>query len=134
MAETIQAAVHVLDGMRDENVSDAELTESKLRVAGSMVMGMQTIEQQASTRMDGILNGYPIDYYDKFPARLAEVPADQVRAVMNKYVKPEEFAIVVIAPAAAVKAALEKIGEVEVKPMPRSATTRPSKELLKPAA
>ena len=55
---------------------------------------------------------------------------------MNKYVKPEEFAIVIIAPAAQVKPALEKIGEVEVKPMPaaRNPASRPSKEMLKPAA
>lgn len=138
VAETIEAAIHVLDGMREADVTDAELTESKLRVAGSMVMGMQTIEQQAGTRMDGVLNDYPIDYYDKYPARLAEVNAGQVRVVMNKYVKPDAFTIIVVAPAAQVKASLEKLGEVEVRPMPglRSATTKPAtpKEMLKPAA
>ena len=40
-----------------------------------------------------ILNGYPIDYYDKYPARLAQVNAEQVRAVMNKYVNPDEMTI-----------------------------------------
>jgi zinc protease len=135
--ETIEAAIHVLDGMRDADVTDAELTESKLRVAGSMVMGMQTIEQQAATRMDGILNGYPIDYYDKYPARLAEVNAAKVREVMNQYVKPDAFTIIVVGPAAQLKAPLEKLGPVEVRPMPsaRSATTQPAtKEMLKPAA
>ena len=38
------------------------------RVAGGMVMGMQTIGQQAGFRVDGILNDYPIDYYDTYPA------------------------------------------------------------------
>jgi zinc protease len=135
-AETITAAIHVLDGMRQANATDAELTESKLRVAGGMVMGMQTIEQQAGTRTDGILNGYPIDYYDKYPARLAEVTADQVREVMNKYVIPDGFTIVVVAPAKAVKAELEKLGTVEVRPMPplrHGGTTQPSREMLKPA-
>ena len=45
----------------------AELAEAKSRVAGGMVMDMQTIGQQAGYRVDGILNGYPIDYYDKYP-------------------------------------------------------------------
>ena len=136
-AETIEAAFHVLEGMRSAEVTESEMTESKLRVAGGMVMGMQTIEQQATTRMDGILNGYPVDYFDKYPARLAEVNAAQVRAVMNKYVKPDQMTIIVVAPAALVKSALEKLGEVEVRPMPaaRGATTKPAttKELLKPA-
>ena len=137
VAETIEAAIHVIDGMREADVTEAELTESKLRVAGSMVMGMQTIEQQAGTRMEGILNGYPIDYYDKYPARLAQVDAGQVKAVMNKYVKPDAFTIIVVGPAAAIKPSLEKLGEVEVRPMPalRGATTKPGeKEMLKPAA
>ena len=59
-----------------------------------------------------------------------------VRAVMDKYVKPDAFTIIVIAPAAQVKTQLEKLGDVEVRPMPalRGATTKPlEKEMLKPA-
>jgi zinc protease len=99
VAETIEAAFHVFQGMRDADVTDVEMNEAKLRVAGNLVMGMQTIEQQAGTRMEGILNGYPVDYYDKYPARLAQVSAEQVRAVMNKYVDPAGMALVVVAPA-----------------------------------
>ena len=58
-------------------------------------------------------------------------------AVMDKYVKPDAFTIIVIAPAAAVKESLQKLGDVEVRPMPsvRGATTKPAtKEMLKPAA
>jgi zinc protease len=137
VGETIEAAFHVLEGMRSADVTEQELTESKLRVAGSMVMEMQTIEQQAGRRLDVILNDYPLDYFDKYPARLARVNAEQVRAAMNKYVKPDEMTIVVVAPASAVKPALEKFGDVEVRPMPaaRGATTKPAeKEILKPAA
>lgn len=133
-AETIQAALHVIEGMRQADATEQELSESKLRVAGSMVMGMQTIQEQAGTRTDGILNGYPLDYYDKYPARLAEVTADEVRQVMNKYVKTDGFTTVVVAPAASVKAGLEKLGPVEVRPMPalrNGATTKPDRELLK---
>jgi predicted Zn-dependent peptidase len=99
-----------------------------------MVMSMQTIDQQASMRTDGILNDYPIDYYDKYPIRLAAVTADQVREVMNKYVDSNAFTIVVVAPAKDVKPQLEKLGPVEVRPMPamrKGAATRQSNELLK---
>ena len=133
----------VFDGMRKENVSDAELAEAKSRVAGGMVMAVQTIAQQAGYRSDGILNEYPIDYYDKYPARIAQVAADEVRDVMKKYVNDDAMTIVVVAPAEQVKAQLERLGPVEVVPMPAKragaaaagATTKPSdKELLKKAA
>ena len=138
-ADAVRAMVHVIERMRTENVTDAELTEAKQRVAGGMLMQLQTIQQQAQFRVDGILNGYPIDYYDTYPARIAEVTADQVRAVMQKYADPNRLTIVVVAPAAQVEGQLKALGEVKVIPMPskrgnpatQPATTR---EMLKPAA
>ena len=136
-ADAVQAMFDVFEKMRKENVTDTELAEAKMRVAGSMVMKVQTIGQQAEYRVEGILNDYPIDYYDKYPQRIAQVTADQVREVMNKYVKDDAMTVIVVAPANVVKPQLEKIGEVEVVPMPAKrpgAVTQPSQELLKKAA
>ena len=139
----VQAIFKVFEDMRRENVTAEELSEAQSRVAGGMVMAVQTIAQQAGYRVDGILNDYPIDYYDKYPARIAQVKADEVRDVMRKYVLDDSMTIVVVAPAEQVKQQLEKIGPVEVVPMPAKrdgaaaagATTKPAdKELLKKAA
>jgi zinc protease len=139
-ADAVEAMFKVFDDMRKENVTDAELAEAKSRVAGGMVMAVQTIEQQAGYRVDGILNDYPIDYYDKYPARIAQVTAGEIRDVMRKYVLDDAMTIVVVAPAEQVQKQLERLGPVEVRPMPAkrdgaSATTKPAeKELLKKAA
>ena len=130
----IEAMWKVFKDMRDADVTASELAEAKTRVAGRMVMGVQTIGQQAGYRRDGILNEYPIDYYDKYPQRIAQVKTDEVREVMNKYVDANAMTIVVVAPAADVQKQLEKFGKVEVMPMPAKragATTRPERELLK---
>jgi len=139
--DAIVAMFKVFEDMRRENVTGDELSEAKSRVAGGMVMAVQTIQQQAGYRGDGILNDYPIDYYDKYPARIAQVKADEVREVMKKYVLDDAMTIVVVAPAEQVKKQLEKLGPVEVVPMPAkregaaAATTKPAdKELLKKAA
>ena len=47
-ADTIEASFKVLDDMRKADVTDAELAESKTRVAGSTLTGLQTISQQAT--------------------------------------------------------------------------------------
>jgi zinc protease len=117
-ADAIEAMFKVFDDMRREEVTPVELTDAKKRVAGSMVMSMQTIGQHAGFRVDGILNDYPIDYYDKYPARIAQVGAGQVRDVLGKYVKDDEMTIVVVAPAEKVKEQLGRLGVVEVVPMP----------------
>ena len=139
--DAIEAMFKVFDDMRKENVTDAELAEAKTRVAGGMVMAVQTMGQQAGYRSDGILNDYPIDYYDKYPARIGQVSAEQVRDVMKKYVLDDAMTIVVVAPAEQTRPQLERLGHVEVVPMPAkregaaAATTKPAdRELPKKAA
>jgi zinc protease len=114
----VQAMLDVFADMTRTDVPADELARSKTSITGSMVMGMQTIDQQASMRGTAILNGYPPDYYDQYPAHIAAVTPAQVREVMAKYVDPNKLTVVVVAPAAQVKAQLEKIAPVETIPMP----------------
>jgi predicted Zn-dependent peptidase len=123
----------VFNDLRTADVTTEELSSAKTRVAGSLVMETQTIQQQAGRRADGILNGYPADYYDKLPARINQVTQDQIRTVMNQYVKDDQFHVVVVAPAEKVKDKLAPLGTVEVLPMPakRTGATTQSTEMLK---
>ena len=134
-ADAIEAIFKVLNDMRNGDVDPEELAQAKTRVAGELLMGMQTIDAQASYRVDAILNGYPIDYYDNYPARIGQVTAAQVKAVVNKYVDDGKMTIVVVAPADQVKDQLKRLGDVEVIPMPSKRTgagNGPNGELLKP--
>ena len=60
----------------------------------------------------------PADYYDVYPQEIGAVTADQIRGVMDKYVRDDQMTIVVVAPAAQVKSQLEKLGTVDVIAMP----------------
>jgi zinc protease len=117
-ADAVQTMFKVFDDLRQADVSEAELSEAKLRVTGSLLMGMQTIAQQASYRVEGILNGYPIDYYDKYPARVSQATRADIRQVADKYLRPDRMVIVVVAPAQEVKEQLGRLGDVKVVPMP----------------
>ncbi len=130
---TIDAMFKVFNDLRTAEVTANELAEAKTRVAGAMLMETQTIQQQAGRRVDAILNDYPIDYWDKLPAKVAEVTLAQVQAVMKKYVNDDKMAIIVVAPSEKVQPQLKKFGHVMVKPMPskRNATTEPAGEMLK---
>jgi zinc protease len=114
--DTIEAMFKVFDDMKAAPVPEDELTEAKKRVAGQMLMQMQTIQQQAGRRLVAIMNNYPADYYDVYPERIAKVTAGDIKTVMNQYADENKMTIVVVAPATAVKSQLEKLGPVEVLP------------------
>ena len=134
--DCVAATFKVLDDLRNpagENpLTDAQLADAKRRVTGLQVMSMQTVSQQAGMRLDGILNGYPIDYYDTYAEHINAVTADQVRAVMDKYAKNDAMTIVVVAPAAVVKPQLEQFGPVSVEPMPAGGGGG-MREMMKPS-
>lgn len=117
-ADAVEAMFKVFNDTARDGVTEDELKEAKLRTVGGMVMGMQTMQAQAGYRVEGILNGYPIDFYDVFPERIAAVAPTQVGQVVGKYVKDDRMIVVVVAPAEAVKEQLGRLGEVEVVPMP----------------
>jgi predicted Zn-dependent peptidase len=141
-APCVEAMFKVFNDMRKENVTDQELADAKSRVAGGMVMEMETIGQQAGRRIDQILNDYPIDYWDKYPQRIAQVTADQVRDVMNKYVS-DDMTIVIVGPAQTIEEQVKTLGgdqkkiDMPLKDMPQmgmgrsrsgGATTKPASE------
>jgi zinc protease len=121
--EAIQAMIKVFNDMKAAEVTPEELTQAKSRTAGAMVMETQTIQQQAGRRTEQVLDDYPIDYYDQYATHVAAVKADQVENVVKEFVKPDEMIYIVVAPAKAVKEQLEKLGAVEVRPMPLNRTT-----------
>ena len=117
-AAAVQAMYKVFSDLKTAEVSPTELHDAQTRVAGGMVMAAQTIDQQATMRVNQILNGYPIDYYDTYAQRLAKVTAAEVKDVMNKYVDEKNFTVVVVAPAAATADQMKPLGDVTVVPMP----------------
>src|SRR5205814_7471922 len=95
--------------MASGEVKPQELEDAKSRAIGGLVMDTQTIGQQATRRIDQILNGYPVDYYDQLPQRLVSVTAPQAPDVVAKYVDDQRFVIVVVGPAAQFQTEVEAI-------------------------
>lgn len=116
--DAIEAMFKVFNDMRNSAVTTEELKESRLRVAGLLVMQMQTIEQQAERRLTGLLNGFAPDYWDTYARELGKVTDQRILEVMKKHVDTRKMSIVVVAPADKVKQPLSRLGEVQVKPMP----------------
>ena len=115
---SLDAMFKVFDDMKNEPVGEQELAEGKSRIIGGMALGMQTISQQTGRRIDIILNGYPVDYFDAYPGKIQAVTAEALQRLMKTYVDQSKMTIVVVAPAKAVRDQLAPLGTVEELPMP----------------
>jgi zinc protease len=58
--------------------------------------------------------GLPADYWDKYPAKIMAVTAEQVQRVARKYIVPDDLQIVAVGDAAKLKPVLDKYGAVQV--------------------
>ncbi len=117
-ADTITAMFKVFDDFRATPAGPQELADSKSRVAGALLLSMETTSDQAQRRIDGILNGYPVDYYDKYADRIGQVTAEEINAIAKKYIDKDKMTIIVVGPAAALEAQLKAVAPVTVIPMP----------------
>ena len=54
--------------------------------------------------------GLPLDYYKTLPARAAKVTKEDVARVAQKWVKAEQWPIVIVGPVGPAKADLDKLG------------------------
>ena len=116
--EAIVAMEKVFNDMRTSEVSHQELLDAQSRVAGGMIMETQTTPEQADRRIEQILDGYPVDYYDVYSAQVAKVTEAEVKKVMDDYVQDDRMTFVVVAPAKIVADQLKKLGEVTIVPLP----------------
>jgi len=56
----------------------------------------------------------PADYWDKYPAQIAAITADDVQRVAKKYINPATMQVVAVGDAAKIKGVMEKYGPVEM--------------------
>lgn len=100
--------------IRNEPVPAAEMDEAKRSVVASFALSLEspaTLLNYAITRK---IYNFPANYWDKYPADVSAVTAEDVQRVAKKYVNPENMQIAAVGEAAKIRAVLEKFGPVDV--------------------
>lgn len=114
-AESVSEILKELNGMRDADVSDAELTRAKDQIIKSFPARFATRGMISSQLADLAIYGLPDRYLVDYTKKVAAVTKDDVRRVARKYMDPARLTIVVVGDQKTVKGPLEKIGTVEVR-------------------
>jgi zinc protease len=114
-AESVGEILKELNGMRDADVSDAELARAKDQITKSFPARFATRAQISSQLADVAVYGLPADYLATYPSKIAAVTKDDVRRAARKYLDPGKLTIVVVGDAKSLAGPLAKRGPVELR-------------------
>jgi zinc protease len=103
-----------LNRIRDERVADDELDAARRSVVARFALSLESPQQLIGYAITRKAYNFPADYWDKYPAKIAAISADDVQRVAKKYIDPASMQIVAVGDAGKIKAVLEKYGPVEM--------------------
>jgi zinc protease len=114
-AESVEEMLKELNGMRDADVTDAELARAKDQLTKSFPARFATRAVTSAQLADLAVYGLPDDYLATYTKKIAAVTKDDIRRVARKLLDPGRLTIVVVGDQKTLKDPLSKIGTVELR-------------------
>jgi zinc protease len=103
-----------LNRIRDEKVPDDELDSARRSVVARFALSLESPQQLIAYAITRKAYNFPADYWDKYPAQIVAIKADDVQRVAKKYINPATMQVVAVGDAGKIKTVLEKYGPVEI--------------------
>jgi zinc protease len=104
-----------VNGLRDADVTDAELARAKDQIVKSYPARFATRANVAAQLAELAIFGLPDSYVTDYTTRIAGVTKADVRRVARKYLDPGKFTIVVVGDKKTVAEPLAKLAPVELR-------------------
>ena len=106
--------VRELNRIRDEKVSAEELDAARRSVVARFALSLESPQQLIGYAITRKVYNFPADYWDKYPAQITAITADDVQRVAKKYIDPATMQVVAVGDASKIKSVLDKYGPVEI--------------------
>jgi zinc protease len=103
-----------LNRIRDEKVPEEELDAARRSVVARFALSLESAQQLIGYALTRKEYNFPADYWDKYPAQIAAITADDVQRVAKKYIDPGTMQVVAVGDASKIKTVMEKYGPVEI--------------------
>lgn len=91
----LAAIVHEIELFREQGPTDVELSDAHAYMTGSLVLGLETNDGIAGALLGIERFDLGFDYIRRYPALIRAVDADQVAAVVRKYLSTEHYVVAV---------------------------------------
>lgn len=101
-----------INRIRNEKVPVAELEEAKRAMVANFALSLEQPAQLLSYAITRKIYNLPADYWEKYPAQLLAVTADDVQRVARKYINPDALQIAAVGDASRIREVMEKFGPV----------------------
>jgi hypothetical protein len=94
--DSLKEFFYELNRIRDEKVTEEELQDAKNFLAGVFPIRAETQEGLTNLIVQQQVYDLPADYLQTYRDRVNEITVEDVAAAANKYVQPDEMAIVIV--------------------------------------
>lgn len=113
--DSLKEFFYELNRIRNEPVSDREVTDAKSYLTGVFPLRLETQEGLIDQLVQIKMFGLPDDYLETYRQQIQEVTTKQIQDVAVKYVRPEEAAIIIVGDGAEVLEQLQLYtNEIEI--------------------
>ena len=122
--KVISLMKEIITGITKEEVTDQELSAAREYIINSFMFGFTSPSAIVTQRARLEFYNYSPDYLEKYRDNIAKVSKADILSAARKYLKPDQFKIVVIGDAAKFDKPLTEFGKVETLDMNQAAADR----------
>jgi zinc protease len=94
--DSLKEFFYELNRIRSEPVTEKEITDAKSYLTGVFPIRLETQEGLIDQLVQIKMFGLPDDYLQTYRQRLQVVTIEEIQRVANKYVKPDEAALIIV--------------------------------------
>ncbi len=105
--------IYELKRIRDEKVTETELSRMKNYITGSFARSLESPQTVANFALNTERYNMPKDYYPNYLKKVAAVSIEDIHSMAEKYVKPDNAYILVVGKASELSDKLKQFGEVK---------------------
>jgi zinc protease len=103
-----------LNRIRDDKVPEDELEAARHAVIARFALSLESPQQLIGYAITRRTYNFPANYWDKYPAQIAAIKAEDVQRVARKYINPTTMQVVAVGDAGKIKTIMGKYGPVEM--------------------
>lgn len=108
----IQALLDEAHGLRSRPPTEEEVEKARQGLLASFIFNVDSKREVLSQQLVFELFGYPLDWLSRYRAGIEAVTVEQVRDAAARHLRPEDFTIFVVGPAAGRDRPLTDFGKV----------------------